>query len=137
MNTLERCRLAIGYLTNSMGVTQKEVGIKLGYNNESYFSQVLNGKTGNIKRLIDRIHDLNKNINKEWLTDGTGNMLLSDNRAMKNSTIVGQNIMGNGNNIQHNDASISDLLKIHMDYIEMIKQKDIQINQLIEILSKK
>ena len=62
-----------------MGVvaSQKELGVKMGYENESYFSQIINEKVETPKDFISKLKSIVSDLNVEWLETGHGNMLAS------------------------------------------------------------
>lgn len=76
MNKLDRYKILIRHLTKSGVVaSQRELGQKMGYNNPSAFSQVINGKTQEPKLFTQKLKDIVPNLNLEWLENGTGSML--------------------------------------------------------------
>lgn len=76
MTELQRIKIALKALI-SLGTAknQEEVGKLLGYTNKSSFSQVINGLVNLPVDFIDRLCDLNSMINKNWIKNGTGNVL--------------------------------------------------------------
>lgn len=62
-----------GFASNNM-----EIALKLGYT-KSAFSQIINGKVSMSEKFIDKLVSVNSNINKLWITSGSGSMLFSDN----------------------------------------------------------
>ncbi len=75
MNKLDRYKILIRHLTKSGVVaSQRELGQKMGYNNPSAFSQVINGKTQEPKLFTQKLKDVVPNLNLEWLENGTGSM---------------------------------------------------------------
>lgn len=76
MNKLDRYKILIRHLTKSgIVASQRELGQKMGYNNPSAFSQVINGKTQEPKLFTQKLKDIVPNLNLEWLENGTGSML--------------------------------------------------------------
>lgn len=76
MNKLDRYKILIRHLTKSgIVASQRELGQKMGYNNPSAFSQVINGKTQEPKLFTLKLKDIVPNLNLEWLENGTGSML--------------------------------------------------------------
>ena len=76
MNKLDRYKILIRHLTKSgIVASQRDLGQKMGYNNPSAFSQVINGKTQEPKLFTQKLKDIVPNLNLEWLENGTGSML--------------------------------------------------------------
>lgn len=53
---------------------QRELGQKMGYNNPSAFSQVINGKTQEPKLFTQKLKNIVPELNLDWLENGTGTM---------------------------------------------------------------
>jgi hypothetical protein len=49
---------------------QKDLGQKLGYSNESYFSQIINGKVAEPKDFINQLKSLYPELDENWLLTG-------------------------------------------------------------------
>ena len=80
MSRVMRFKLMIDYLKNKGVIkTQKELGNKMGYSNESAFSQVINGKQNIPKDFMDKLKVLMPELNENWLITGEGEMLKPDN----------------------------------------------------------
>lgn len=76
MNKLDRYKILIRHLIKSgIVASQRELGQKMGYNNPSAFSQVINGKTQEPKLFTQKLKNIVPNLNLEWLENGTGSML--------------------------------------------------------------
>lgn len=76
MDKIGRFKILIRFLIgNGYISSQKDLGVKLGYQNESSFSQVLNGKVRQPKDFISRLQLIIPELNKEWIEHGTGEML--------------------------------------------------------------
>ena len=65
-------------VTSGMILSQKDLGAKMGYANESTISQIINGKVKEPKDFIDRLASFIPDLNKGWLETGEGAMLNSD-----------------------------------------------------------
>lgn len=125
MNEIDRFRILVRHLI-SLGIAQnqKELGKYLGYENESYFSQIVNKKVPTPKDLIEKIKSLDERININWLLTGEGEML--------SGTIIQQNNQ-NGDNIQGNSVTVN---KAEGDYLEIIKNLTFQLSKSQEQISK-
>lgn len=75
MSKLDRYKILIRQLIKSGVVAnQRELGQKMGYNNPSAFSQVINGKTQEPKLFTQKLKDIVPELNLEWLENGVGAM---------------------------------------------------------------
>lgn len=82
MKKIDRFKSLIRYCKeNGIVSSQKDLGVKLGYQNESSFSQVINGKVDEPKDFINRLCNLIPELNKEWLLTGEGVMIRKDASA--------------------------------------------------------
>lgn len=79
MNRIDRNKILVRHIIKSgLAVSQKDLGQKLGYSNESYFSQILNCKVEYPKDFIQKLKSLLPNLNELWLLNGLGEMLGGD-----------------------------------------------------------
>jgi len=82
MSINERLKKVIKWMVGSgLAPNQEEIGKLLGYKNKSSFSQVLNGKVPLPGDFITRLCAIDKTINRVWIEDGIGQMLLSTPNA--------------------------------------------------------
>jgi len=89
MDRVDRFKILIRYIKdNGLANSQKELGKSLGYNNESYFSQIVNGQVEEPKELGAKLKNLVPNLNINWLHSGDGEMIFGDNetREIKDDT---------------------------------------------------
>lgn len=78
MSELERIRKVCNWLIFAeFAESDSVIAQKLGYTKSS-FSQILNGKVPLSEKFINRICLFDKNINKVWILEGTGEMLLDN-----------------------------------------------------------
>lgn len=108
MNKIDRYKILVRHLI-SMGLatSQKDLGTKLGYNNESAFSQLINGKVVEPKNFTEKLKNLVPDLNIDWLETGEGAMLIStqDNHGGGqhfHGDIAGNNNQFAGNNLTNN-----------------------------------
>lgn len=74
-----RLKYIISYLKSNKHIeTQKELGFNMGFETESGFSQVVNGKVPFSETLYSKFETLYPFINVEWLRTGEGEMLKGD-----------------------------------------------------------
>ena len=75
MSKLGGYKILIRRLTKTGFVAnQRELGQKMGYNNPSAFSQVINGKTQEPKLFTQKLKNIVPELNLDWLENGTGTM---------------------------------------------------------------
>ncbi len=125
MNKVDRYKILVRHLKDAGIVqSQKELGRLLGYNNESYFSQIINGVVDEPKDFIAKLKTLVPDLNPDWLLNGEGEMTGS-------IPVVHQNTQ-NGNNINGNHVEVSDSGKL----LDVILQQSAQLSKSQEQLSK-
>lgn len=89
MNANDRFKEVVLYLKGQKAIkTQKELGYNLGFETESAFSQVVNGKVPMSKTLYSKIKTLYPFINVEWIENGIGQMLLYKQQEIIQSSKV-------------------------------------------------
>ena len=123
-------------------VTIPQLANRLGYGRAQGLYDIANGKVKRISaQLIQKLSSEFSDLNKNWLLTGEGEMLNHQTIHATNSTVVGSNIKGNGNQIMHND--LSEMIKLQQGYQELLQKnqdlllnKDEQINRLISIIEK-
>lgn len=117
MNKLDRYKILIRQLIN-LGIvsSQKELGKKMGYNNPSAFSQVINGKAREPKLFMQKLKNVFPNLNIDWLENGEGEMTIDNstintiniNRDSHGSMTVNGGI--SGGSIQHG-GNLSEIIE--------------------------
>lgn len=76
ISKVDRLKFVVKYAINEhIATNQKELGQKLGYNNESAFSQVINGKVKIPKDFIEKLKNLMPDLNEDWIETGNGEMI--------------------------------------------------------------
>ena len=75
----ERTRLVVRWLAQERGVNQKDIGVMLGYPNNTYFSNVLSGRKPISAALAEKIAALDPRVNIDFLTGVSDDMLLGEN----------------------------------------------------------
>ena len=120
MNELERIKMAVSYIVNTKkidGITsQKELGEKLGYKNESSFSQILNGKVNVPGSFIKKFVKVAPFISEAWLSSGEGEMLVGLNQY--------QQISDSGTGIMTQSGSVKNYAAVHKDlFAELAEQR--------------
>lgn len=79
MNRVIRNKILVNYLIeNGVAKNQRDLGAKMGYTNESAFSQVINEKVPTPKDFIAKLKTLLPTLNDDWLLYGEGTMLKTE-----------------------------------------------------------
>lgn len=122
MEQVDRNKILVRYLiSKGLAFSQKDLGKKLGYGNESSFSQVINGKVPMPKDFIPKINILYPQINTKWLLTGEGEMLLPSDHSPVISGDCNTQVVGNSNNVNGGDvlaktlAEMKDLIRQQME----------------------
>ncbi|MCF0190265.1 MAG: helix-turn-helix transcriptional regulator [Marinilabiliaceae bacterium] len=90
MKELERLKEVVAYLIESRQArTKKDLAHILGYK-EVYMSQLINGKTKITQKFLSRLTAYFSNINVQWITNGTGEMLHNPVQTNINAHTIGQ-----------------------------------------------
>lgn len=76
LSSAERAKIVVRYLAKKSGITQAEVGQKMGYTNKSAFSGVLNGQRILPRKFCERLASLDPEINPAFLSGESDEMLL-------------------------------------------------------------
>lgn len=120
------------------GITQTQLAKDLEVS-PSYINALLNGEKEFGKKQAN-LFGQKFGISPYWLLSGEGEMMVNQHVTATNSTVVGSNILGDGNHILHND--FSEMIKLQQGYQDLlhekdtqIRNKDEQINKLLEIIA--
>jgi hypothetical protein len=136
MNKINRFKILITYIIQSgLAENQKDLGNKLGYSNESSFSQIINNKVNTPKNFINRLKSIVPQLNEDWLLYGEGEML----KTGINQEVSGDHntaVAGNNNTV-NSEELISRLIRLLEKKDEQIAEKDIQMNRLISLLEER
>lgn len=148
MNKIDRYKILIRYAKeNGFIKSQKDLAYKMGYKDEVSLSQIINNKTREPKDFVQRICDIIPNINADWLATGQGEMLTTSpppptihsagDVAMYNSQIHHDNLAAT---LQRLTDEIAEQRRTYTELLAakdaQIAQKDAQISQLLNLLSK-
>ena len=132
MNRIIRNKILVQEIINrGICSSQKELGVLLGYENESYFSQIMTGlKTP--KNFITKIKSLLPDLNEDWLLNGRGDMF---------GTPIEPNVIvsGNGNAVGNNSintATDSQLIAEIAAQRRLTEKSQEQIDRLLSIIEK-
>lgn len=139
----ERTRNVVRWLMyNGVSNTQKGIAKKLGYN-DAVLSQILNGKVPMSMKFIDKLCNMNKFINKQWLLTGAGKMLDDDiDDYAENAVLDGSQSAGINNDvlvrILENQTKVIDRLTIQVEALVMsVREQQERIAYLEGELKKK
>lgn len=109
----ERLKIFINSLiVNLIVKNQADFALKIGIA-RSQLSEILSGKRKVTESLVNKIHNLYPHLNKEWLINGDGEMMVG---------IIQNN--ENGDNINGHSVTIN---KTEGDYLEIIKSLTAQL----------
>ncbi len=133
MNKLDRFKILINHL-KSLGIieNQQDLGKKMGYNNSSAFSQVINGKAQEPKLFMQKLEELYPPLNVGWLETGEGSMLKS---AVSQATHGDNspNINGNGNSVENTSTALNKALD---EISELRKMNAEQFDRLMTVIDR-
>ena len=87
MSSNQRLKDAITEIKYREGITQKAISEALGFKNQSYLSDLANGRFPLSEGVSERISELYTYISKDWLLTGEGSMLLTK-EPKSNATMV-------------------------------------------------
>ena len=109
----ERLKIFINSLIVNLRVkSQADFASKIGIA-RSQLSEILSGKRKVTESLVNKIHSSYPYLNKEWLTNGEGEMIIG---VIQNNE--------NGDNINGHSVTIN---KTEGDYLELIKSLTAQL----------
>jgi len=134
MSEIKRLRKVLNWLYfREYAENDSDFAQKIGYTKSS-FSQIINGRVPLSEKFLNKVCTLNENINKVWITDGTGNMLKEDKREAINGHLSGNNINGNIGNIHINNSELSEKGKeLYHEYQILLKENE-SLKREIELL---
>lgn len=144
MNKVDRYKILVRHLKD-LGIvqSQKELGRLLGYNNESYFSQIINGQVDEPKDFMMKLKNLVPDLNPEWLQSGEGEMTgAATPPVVQQSTQNGDNIHGTHVEVGHTDSGrLLDVILQQSAQLtksqEQLSKSQEQIDRLISIIERK
>lgn len=140
MNRIDRYKILVRYIVlNGLASSQKDLGRKMGYNNESAFSQIINEKVSCPKDFSQKLKAIVPDLNLDWLETGVGDML----GQTINQEIAGDNntsVAGNSNNINTSATmekainEISEMRKLIQDQVRNNQEQFDRFMSVIEHL---
>ena len=134
----ERARLVIRFLMNQTKKTQAELAQELGYGNATVLSQILNGKKAMPKDLPGRIASLDPQINVDFITGESDEMLLPPPEGPEMPRISTQTPSGGKSSIREVNEPESgifvpaELVQMISDLSATIKDQQKMITLLVE-----
>ena len=79
MKRVDRNKILVRHIVSlGLAASQKDLGVKMGYENESYFSQIINEKVETPKDFILKLKSIVPDLNEAWLLTGDGEMLVAE-----------------------------------------------------------
>ena len=123
MDKVDRLKLLVRYIVSQqIAANQKDLGKKMGYTNESAFSQVINNRVEMPKDFIAKLKILIPDLNESWLVNGSGEMLASS--SVPPSAKLSS------------ETSCVSESAICAKFIALLEKKDEQIDRLLSLLEK-
>lgn len=134
MSVNERIKMVIAWLISSgIAKNRNDIGHKMGYNNKSYLSQVINGRVNVSNEFINSLCGLDENINRDWVLKGEGEML------NKNQSISIPNEMENNSRERFGEEFYKKeiemwkrMYEFQVEYAEEWKKEAIRVKQILE-----
>jgi|GEM_PF-2286816 len=131
----QRIRKVIKWLIFSgFGENEKDIAELLGYTKSS-FSQIMNEKVPLSDRFLDKIQELEPNINREWIETGKGNMIeIYANNGNNNRLNSGAkiNIGKNNEKIETLKNNLTECKAQLKEYKALLNEKDTTVKALME-----
>jgi len=135
MSKNQRIRKIIKWLIFSeFGENEKDIAELLGYTKSS-FSQIMNEKVPLSDRFLDKIQELEPNINREWIETGKGNMIeIYANNGNNNRLNSGAkiNIGKNNDEVETLKNNLTECKTQLEEYKALLNEKDTTIKALME-----
>ena len=127
--------IKVGVIAN-----QRDLGNKMGYSNESSFSQVLNGRVAEPKDFIPKLKSIMPDLNVNWLLYGEGSMLNVQPAVISPYPIDDAEIVGECSRPQlHSDTrpltpEECELCPAKLPYVkgELVQSRNVNIRELIQ-----
>lgn len=85
MNDYQRLKQVIAEIKYREGITQKAISEALGFKNQSYLSDIANGRFPVTEDISVRLSELYTYISKDWLLTGEGTMLAGEGEVKANA----------------------------------------------------
>lgn len=132
-----RSKILVQHLI-SLGVvgSQKDLGAQMGYN-ESYFSQIVNGKVAMPNNFIEKLKELEPSLNSQWLLTGEGKMLLPQNGVVSQTitTNNGTAINAGGNVVvRESDAEVIEAEVVELPIVptSVVRQPETRLSKWLD-----
>lgn len=139
MNRIDRYKILVRYIvSNGLASSQKDLGRKMGYNNESAFSQIINEKVSCPKDFSQKLKAIVPDLNLDWLETGAGDML---GRTI-NQEIMGDNntsVAGNSNNINSSatmEKAINEISEMRKLIQEQVRNNQEQFDRFMSVIER-
>lgn len=110
MKRVDRNKILVRHIVSlGLATSQKDLGAKMGYENESYFSQIINEKVETPKDFILKLKKFVPDLNEAWLLTGNGEMLVAENPTARITEMV---VVGSTEEIAVNIEALQNELNI-------------------------
>lgn len=139
MNRIDRYKILVRYIVlNGLASSQKDLGRKMGYNNESAFSQIINEKVSCPKDFSQKLKAIVPDLNLDWLETGVGDML----GKTINQEIAGDNntsVAGNSNNINTSatmEKAINEISEMRKLIQDQVRNNQEQFDRFMSVIER-
>lgn len=139
MSKIDRYKSLVRHIIKSgLASSQKDLGKKMGYSNESAFSQIINEKVPTPKDFIIKLRVIVPDLNIDWLETGRGEML--ESRA--NQNVKGDNntsIAGNSNHINSSttiEKAIDEISEMRKLIKEQVRNNQEQFERFMSVIER-
>lgn len=139
MNRIDRYKILVRYIVlNGLASSQKDLGRKMGYNNESAFSQIINEKVSCPKDFSQKLKAIVPDLNLDWLETGVGDML----GQTINQEIAGDNntsVAGNSNNINTSatmEKAINEISEMRKLIQDQVRNNQEQFDRFMSVIER-
>lgn len=129
MSKLDRLQKIVFFLIKDVKIvkSQKDLMSKLGYKNETYMSQIMNGHVHMPHNIGYKLKGIYPQLNLDWLEDGSGTMLISGAGEPMPSA-PHQITIGDGNVAASGQSNIN--VNTPADYIELVRETQRQTSEM-------
>lgn len=140
MNKIDRYKILVRYIVSSgLASNQKDLGRKMGYTNESAFSQIINEKVSCPKDFSQKLKAILPDLNLDWLETGDGEMLKSPTIIQE---VIGDNntsVAGNSNNVNNSstlERAIEEISEMRKLIQQQVKINNDQVDRFLSIIDR-
>ncbi|KAA6327437.1 hypothetical protein EZS27_023575 [termite gut metagenome] len=122
---LEELKIKAPTLANNIGLDYQRI------------FDIQSGKTKKVSgEVANAILSAYPRFNITWILTGKGDMIKNNQQIgnISDSSVVGANVNGNGNQITHTD--FTEMIELQKGYQDLLKKKDEHISELLHVITK-